>query len=51
MVSNVFVVDQAVEAYNLYLKIQVCICNRGADARGHTYNPLKIPDFTSFLKY
>ena len=48
MVSNVFVVDQAVKAYNLYLKIQVSICTRGADARGHTYNPLKIQDFTPF---
>ena len=51
MVSNVFVVDQAALAYDIYLIIYVCVGATEANARGHTYNPLKTRDFTPFLKY
>ena len=36
IVSNVFVVDQAAQAYNIYLKIYVCVGITEADARGDT---------------
>ena len=51
MVSNVFVVDQAALAYDIYLIIFVCVGATEADAREHTYNPLKTRDFTPFSKY
>ena len=34
---------------NVYLPKIICITE--ANARGHTYNPLKIRDFTTFSKY
>ena len=41
----VFVVEQAAQLYNIYLIICVCVVTTNADARGHTYNPLKLfPD-------
>ena len=36
MVSNVFVVDQAAQAYDIYLTTYVCVGITEADARGHT---------------
>ena len=51
MVSNVFVVDQAAQAYDIYWIMYVCVGAAEADARGHTWNPLKTRDFTHFLKY
>ena len=50
MVSNVFVVDQAAQAYDIYL-IYVCVSMTEADGTGHTKNPLNTRDFTPFLKY
>ena len=35
MASNVFVVDQAAQKYDIYLIIHVCIGITKADARGH----------------
>ena len=49
MLSNV--VDQAAQAYDIYLIIYVCVDITEADARGHKQNPLKTQDFTPFLKY
>ena len=51
MVSNVFVVDQAAQAYNIYLIIYVCVGTTEVVAREHIFNPLKTRDFTPFLKY
>ena len=36
MVSNVFAVDQATQADDIYLIIYVCVGTIEADARGHT---------------
>ena len=36
MVSNVFVVDQAAQAFDIYLIIYVRVGTTEADARGHT---------------
>ena len=36
MVASVFVVDQAAQAYDIYLIIYVCVGITEADARGHT---------------
>ena len=36
MVSNVFIVDQAAQAYDIYLIIYVCASITEADVRGHT---------------
>ena len=36
MVSNVFVVDQAAQSYDIYLIIYVYVGITEADARGHT---------------
>ena len=36
MVSNVFVVGQAAQAYAIYLAINVCVGATEADAREHT---------------
>ena len=35
MVSNVFVVDQVAQAYDIYLTIYVCVDITEVDARGH----------------
>ena len=51
MESNIFVVDQDAQAYDIYLIIYVCVVNTEADARGHTQNPLKTRDITPFFKY
>ena len=47
MLSNV--VDQAAQAYDIYLIIYVCVGITEADARGHKQNPLKTQDFTPFF--
>ena len=49
MVSNVFAVDQAVWAYDIYL-IYACVGATEADARGHIKSTKK-EDFATFLKY
>ena len=36
MVSNVIVVDQVAQAYNIYLIIYACAGITEADTRGHT---------------
>ena len=48
MVSNAFVVDEAAQAYNIYLIIYVCVGTRKADARDYTESSLKTQDLTSF---
>ena len=49
MVSNVFAVDQAVWAYDIYLTY-ACVGATEADARGHIKSTKK-KDFATFLKY
>ena len=51
MVSHVFVLDEAAQAYNIYLIIYVWVSTREADARDYTESSLKTQDLTSFLKY
>ena len=36
MVSNVFVVDQAAQAYGIYIITYACVGVTAADARGHS---------------
>ena len=50
MMSNVFAVDRAAQAYNIYLIIYVCVGTTEADTIGNTYNPLETRDFAPFLK-
>ena len=34
--SNIFVVDQAAQVYDIYLIVYVCVGATEADTRGHT---------------
>ena len=50
MVSNVFVVGQTVQAYNIYLIICVCIVNYGSRCKRIYIESAKIPAFYTFFE-